>query len=360
MNTPITGKTNRVEKANIEAFLQGFLASLEGREREVVRARYGLDGADPMTLQAIGNRYHVTRERIRQIEAGALLKLEEHRGHPYVKLLAETAARRLKEVGGIEREDTFLPALRRATSDRNGEALFANAAMFLLELSGKISQYRDNYGAWHPYWHLSEADRKKAHSFVGQLTAALEAKRAEVLQGKKFDAVLASVAKGARVTDAVAKNYLALSRNFLVGPFGEVGLAAWAEVNPKTARDWAYAVLKREKKPLHFGDLAKTVANYREHKRTNPQTIHNELIKDDRFVLVGRGLYTLREFGYIPGTAREIIAHVLKEHGPLARGAVVNHVKEQRMLKDATILINLQNRKHFERLSDGRYDVREA
>jgi len=360
MNTSIAGKTNKVEKANIDGFLQGFLAPLLSREREVVRARYGLDGVEPMTLQAIGNRYHVTRERIRQIEAGALTKLQDHRHLPYVKLLTEMAARRLKEVGGVECEDTFLSALRRAAGDRNGATLFANAATFLLELSGKVSQYRDNYGTWHPYWHLSESDRKKAHSFVGQLIATLEAKKAEVLQEKKFDAVFASVAKGAKITDAVAKNYLALSRNFVTGPFGEVGLATWAEVNPRTARDWAYAVLKREKKPLHFGDLAKTVADYRKHKRTNPQTIHNELIKDDRFVLVGRGLYTLREFGYIPGTAREIIAHVLKQHGPLAREAVVDRVKEQRMLKDATILINLQNHKHFARLSDGRYNLREA
>ena len=201
----------------------------------------------------------------------------------------------------------------------------------------------------------SISDRKKAHSFVGQLIATLEAKKAEVLQEKKFDAVFASVAKGAKITDAVAKNYLALSRNFVTGPFGEVGLATWAEVNPRTARDWAYAVLKREKKPLHFGDLAKTVADYRKHKRTNPQTIHNELIKDDRFVLVGRGLYALTEWGYTPGVVKDVILAVLEKHGPLTKTEIIDHVRKERYVKDNTIVVNLQDLNLFAKTSDGKY-----
>jgi hypothetical protein len=90
------------------------------------------------------------------------------------------------------------------------------------------------------------------------------------------------------------------------------------------------------------------------------QTVHNELIKDERFVLVGRGLYGLREFGLMPGTAREVIAYVLEEKGPLHPKDIVKLVRDQRMIKDATIMINLQNKKHFTCLSDGRYCLREA
>ena len=86
--------------------------------------------------------------------------------------------------------------------------------------------------------------------------------------------------------------------------------------------------------------------------------MHNELIKDERFVLVGRGMYGLSEQGYEPGTAREVIAKVLKKQGPLAAADVVTHVNKQRFFKPNTILINLQNKASFERLPDGKYRVR--
>ncbi len=89
-------------------------------------------------------------------------------------------------------------------------------------------------------------------------------------------------------------------------------------------------------------------------------TVHNELIKDERFVLVGRGMYALREHGYEPGIAREVIQKVLREAGPLKPNDVVAHVAKQRFFKPNTVLINLQNKSFFERLPDGRYRVREA
>ena len=52
-------------------------------------------------------------------------------------------------------------------------------------------------------------------------------------------------------------------------------------------------------------------------RAAHPQTVHNELIKDPRFVLVGRGIYGLSEHGFKPGIAREIISQILKEEGPL-------------------------------------------
>jgi RNA polymerase primary sigma factor len=55
------------------------LARLEQREREVLELRFGLHGDDPCTLEEIGSRYGVTRERIRQIELRGLRKLAQPR-----------------------------------------------------------------------------------------------------------------------------------------------------------------------------------------------------------------------------------------------------------------------------------------
>lgn len=55
--------------------LQQYLAVLTDREAEILRMRYGLTTGDPMTLEQIGNKMGLTRERIRQIEEEALRKL---------------------------------------------------------------------------------------------------------------------------------------------------------------------------------------------------------------------------------------------------------------------------------------------
>jgi len=157
----------------------------------------------------------------------------------------------------------------------------------------------------------------------------------------------------------VALNLTSISKKFTANHYGDVGLSAWSEINPKTSRDWAYLVLKREQKPLHFTALAERINNIRQRK-TNYQTVHNELIKDERFVLVGRGTYGLREFGIMPGTAKEVMATLLKTHGPMRSHELVKLVLTKRMFKENTLLLNLQNREHFQRMSDGRYNIKEV
>jgi hypothetical protein len=344
----------------INSFLSGFLSSLEPRNREVIQGRFGLNGDEPITLQAIGDRYSITRERVRQIEAATLTMLRKNVNHPYIAGFLKAAMQDLKEAGGAMREDQFLARLQRLMGDKSPNVVFGNGAKFILELSGKVANFRDNYSDWHTFWYLGETDKKRAESFAEKFAASLAAKREEVGEGRNFDDIFRSAAASAKLAPEVARTYLVISKKFGESPFGDFGLVSWPEINPRTARDWAYLILKREKKPLHFTELASMVGRHRKGKRTNMQTIHNELIKGEHFVLVGRGLYALREHGFIPGTAREIITHVLRKHGPLRPQEVVSKVSDQRFLKEGTILINLQNRKHFTSLPDGRYAVKEA
>jgi DNA-directed RNA polymerase delta subunit len=96
-------------------------------------------------------------------------------------------------------------------------------------------------------------------------------------------------------------------------------------------------------------------------KETHIATIHNELIKDSRFVLVGRGIYALEEWGYGIGTVKDVILKILKESkNPLKKQEVLKKVSKQRIVKDNTIFLNLQNQKYFSKDSKGRYTVREA
>jgi len=179
-----------------------------------------------------------------------------------------------------------------------------------------------------------------------------------VITLKKFDELFSQAVKTHNLNDSIAVNYVSISKKFGVNPYGDFGLMKWEEINPKTAKSRTYLILKKHKTSLHFREIAKKINEMKlSNRKTLFQTVHNELIKDPRFVLVGRGMYGLAERGAMPGTAKEVIARILKNKGPLPKEEVINLVKQERMLKENTILLNLQNKRHFKKLSDGRYHI---
>ena len=150
-----------------------------------------------------------------------------------------------------------------------------------------------------------------------------------------------------------------ISKKLVKTDAGQIGLASWPEVNPRNVRDKIYYILKQVGKPMHFDDIAKRIdlQNF-DGKKIVKATVHNELIADQRFVLVGRGIYGLREWGYSEGTVADIIKSILanKPEG-MAIPAIVNGVLKQRLVKKNTILINLQTKPIFKKVSKDRYSL---
>jgi DNA-directed RNA polymerase delta subunit len=122
-------------------------------------------------------------------------------------------------------------------------------------------------------------------------------------------------------------------------------------------KDKAFLVLKKTNKPLHFTQVAKEIEKSGLAKKSaHPQTVHNELIKDNRFVLVGRGTYALTDWGFAPGTIKDVIIKVIdQQKKPLSKEEIISAVLNQRQVKENTILLNLQNRKTFKKTGDGKY-----
>ena len=138
--------------------------------------------------------------------------------------------------------------------------------------------------------------------------------------------------------------------------FGHWGVDNWREIKPKTINDKIYLVLKNHKKPLYFVDIAKHINEVKfDNKVANAATVHNELILDSKYVLVGRGLYGLKDWGYKKGNVIDVIEEVLEEsEGPLTREDIIQKVLEKRMVKKATIILALMNKDKFIR-SGGKY-----
>ena len=138
------------------------------------------------------------------------------------------------------------------------------------------------------------------------------------------------------------------------------GLKGWLEINPRGVKDKAYLVLKKQNKPLHFRDITEFIDKlpFPFERQAHTATVHNELIKDQRFVLVGRGLYALKEWGYEPGVVKDIIYKTLKESKqPLTKQEILERVSKQRFVKPNTIALNLQNSDCFVKDQEGKYRI---
>ncbi len=341
---------------SISKIINSALADLNPRQKEVISARFGLEkGDNGETLAAIGERMHVTRERVRQIENGAisLVKANMSKNDEAVAML-ERIKKFIASKGGVAKK---ADVAQFASTLANG--IRESHLDFLAEATGVFNLYREDEN-YHPFYYVSEKDMKSAQSFVDGWVNFLKNRKEKVLS-ESYHVQLASFLKTKSTSQGVAENYLAISKKLHKNPYGDMGLREWPEISPATVRDKIYLVLKKKAEPLHFEDIAKNInqVGFDEQEALAP-TVHNELIKDNRFVLVGRGMYGLREHGYEPGTARQVIARILKHRGPLRPTDVVTRVNEERFFKPNTILINLQNKNYFERMPDGRYRVRES
>lgn len=137
------------------------------------------------------------------------------------------------------------------------------------------------------------------------------------------------------------------------------GLAKWPTVNPRNIRDKIFVVLEAKHEPMHFSEIAKAISasNFRR-KDVTTQAIHNELIKDPRFVLIGRGIYALDSWGYSKGTVADIIKDILKKEGaPMHRDEIVKRVLHARKVKETTVLLNLQNKELFDKIGKDTYQI---
>ncbi len=121
-------------------------------------------------------------------------------------------------------------------------------------------------------------------------------------------------------------------------------------------RDYAYLVIRRHGSPIHFREVAEQISKLFG-KKAHIATTHNELIKDPRFVLVGRGLYALSDWGYMSGVVRDVINNIINKNGPLTKDEIIEKVLKERYVKENTILVNLQNPKFFKKDVKGRYDI---
>ncbi|RJQ30179.1 hypothetical protein C4572_04405 [Candidatus Parcubacteria bacterium] len=327
------------------------ISCLKERTKDIVVQRFGLsENTEKKTLEAIGEKYGITRERVRQITNFAFSSIKQSPVFETHQTAFEELKENMEKRGKILAEKEILPYLS------GGDDLTENHIYFLLALGDDFTKFKED-DEFHHRWTMHAESADKVH----QVLRALHGEMGEddLVPEKTIIVTLKKHGQkilGEDISENIARSWLNLSKVISSNPMGEWGFAMSPSIKPRGVRDLAYLILRKEGSPMHFMEVAKKIS-VSFAKLANSATVHNELIKDGRFVLVGRGLYALSEWGYKYGTVRDIIKYIIKSEGPSTKEEIVKKVLKERYVKENTILVNLQNRDFFKRNKDGRYLV---
>lgn len=339
--------TAQIQKLeDLDELIDLSLANLKkDRDRDILIRRHGIDANEAQTLEQIGRGLGITRERVRQIEKAALTRLQKDYAEtsPFVG----SAVQIIDEHGGIITLDNLIKKLK--INPQSSAKL-----SFLVKLDQNLHLVEEN----DLHSTIILLDNIYSPSDIAGLHEILIDAINKAGKPTYFTNIAAHI-DGPHKPSALEQ--LATSSHLITELDSLWGLSQWPEVNPRSIRDKVYLVLKKSGKPMHFTKIAKDISKVAPNpKKVTTQAVHNELIKDKRFVLIGRGIYALAEWGYQAGTVADIIESVLKEESPLSKEEIIKRVSKRRQVKATTIVLNLQEKPQFERISRSTYRLKPA
>ncbi len=324
------------------------LGVLPDRARDVLTKRYGLGTeSDTQTLESIGQTYGITRERVRQIENYGITSIQKSDAYKELESVFEELRGVIADLGGIITEDDLLEQLAKDEATQNH-------FYFILVIGSPFIKAKEDEHFAHR-WHVEKSTATAVEGALKRLHKGIN--EDDLIPESELISKLNESLKEEQVPptdEETLRRWLSLSRVLGRNPLGEWGVASSTNVRAKGIRDFAYLAVKRHGSPMHFREVADAIKELFD-REAHVATCHNELIKDARFVLVGRGLYALTEWGYTAGVVKDVLQEILKKHGPLTRDEIIDKVRKERYVKDNTIVVNLQDTNIFKRLSNGTY-----
>jgi hypothetical protein len=360
-----------MEKVNFNELLNEMLLKLSDRDQDILKKRFHLtnDLEKKATLKAIGDFYNITRERVRQLERDAINKLvelkKEQQFADQLNTLESELLGYLKSKGGVVREDHLLEDF--VNGNYTTDKFHSNAFLFVFDkLVDGVNQV-NGHEDFHKSWSLKELSLDNVSGLVQAIVSKLDGEKklheskdilavADALLSDELKSELTSFENSGEL-NAYLENYLHASNKIDKNILDKWGLVAWETVRPKKLADKIKLIFDKSGEPLHFRDLAQNIntANF-DHKNICAATVHNELIANDEYVLIGRGIYAKKDWGYSAGTVGDIIERLLKEHNaPMTKDEIYNQVLEQRKVNKSTIYLTLINKEKFEKVDGGKF-----
>jgi len=210
------------------------------------------------------------------------------------------------------------------------------------------------------YFHEPQITKRCIESVHNEGARTLKKRKDVMDQTGLYDKIMETLADtytylNHELIDAIMDVFL----DVVKGEKTKIALASWHILNPKTLKDKAIYVFKKQNKPMHFVELANAIAEYFDNSPVKVNTVHNELIRNGEFVLIGRGIYALKAWGYKSGTVQDVIVDVFERlKRPMTSDEITEEVLKTRQVKSNTIYMNLQNKKVFERVGRNLYQLK--
>lgn len=359
MATPASSSTSaQASKSHLGINLQELLGDLflvlTQKETEVIKRRFALAGQGKQTLEKIGKHFNVTRERIRQIESIALSKLKRTVRTTRLNEVNEMAKGILRAHGGLMLGSELISAVLKRLP--GAELVDGSVLKLSFSIDTEMS-YEGRTMTLKPFWRLSALSMEDISTIIDMGVKFLNKRHSCMKAPELISSIQAMPAFQGRVpSQELIMSCLTVDERLKEIADGW-GLTEWRFVRPRSIRDKVEIILKKVAHPMHFMEIANTIKEAAfDHKNVTVQAVHNELIRYPQFVLVGRGLYALREWGYEPGTVADVIETILKKKGALSKKQIIEEVSKQRTVKVGTISLNLQKMPYFVRVGRAVYD----
>ena len=336
---------------NSKELVQNFLSELPERSQDILIRRYGLgDSVNKSTLESIGQKYGITRERVRQIENHSIKNIIKSESFNNAEKYFRELATVVEGIGGVIAEKSLLEYISKDGSEQN-------YIYFLFVVGNPFYKEKSN-NDFDSRWYIDKKLEKevilvleKVHNHFKEDQLVTEEELMNLIRNEAK-----KIKSRKEINDDQIRKWLTISKVIDKNPFEEWGLATSQNIKVRGIRSYAYLVVRQNGSPMHFKEVAKMI-NKHFGKNVHTATCHNELIKDSRFVLVGRGMYALAEWGYSQGIVRDVVKDILKRKGRLAKEEVVDRVLKERYVKENTVIVNLQNSDYFKKHKDGTYSL---
>ncbi|GIW67207.1 MAG: hypothetical protein KatS3mg096_075 [Candidatus Parcubacteria bacterium] len=286
---------------NLTKILSDVFSCLNQREKDILIRRFGLEGEEE-TLEELGNDYNVTRERIRQIQENALNKIIPLiKKNKEVSKIIKQSKKFLKPIG-VRRGKTFFYFL-----DQKLDFSFQEIKIFKFFslFSEEIIYYQND-----DYLDDFYAENEKIYQFSLHLLKKIYLTFLDSREVYPEEKILALILKEIKKHFNINPGYddlidfLKILKNIGKNPFNFWGVKNHNFITPRCLKDKIYLIFKLERRPMHFKEIYQKLhqlakvedesIHYYWHKTYNPNSIRNELIKHNEFVLIKPGVYVLK------------------------------------------------------------------
>lgn len=343
--------------------LKDILKMCNPSEQFVLVEKYWLVDGKMLPMQQIGNKFNMSRERIRQILNKSLNKFRRLASHDkYLEEIIQKAHNIIKNNAYIMKEDDLINKL---LEDKDiklnyNELLLLLSSDYDLYYLHRNKRFEKLFFIEPLFEDLLNDIHDRIYEEVKNEPASIDMIKYKIKWEFLWKFQRNNSIKKVLENDKLYENIIKLSRKLYLFD-NKVWLEHHEEVNPKTIKLKIKYVLSKEWKPLHYEDIANKIKETFNLKSVKVPTIHNELVKWKEFVNVGMGTYWLKEWWYNGDNTIEAIKNILaKAWRPMKVSEITKEVLKERLIREVTILIVLQkNPDIFERVWKWLYKLKE-